>query len=932
MSSRLRRYARRGLLFFVGLLLIGGVLLVVPPFRRATFEPAARAGLVRGLDALLGGSSSVDRLAWKSGGFELENLVWRAAEGPARIRVDWARVDAALWRLARMDLGGIERVVVRGVDIVWVVEPSDAEPAAQTTEGPPAPFSLKLPALPEVEARDVSVEVVGPGWGVELDEFEATLQRRDGQRELMARAPLLRVTGGARSFVDGALELDAAFADRRWDVERLRVGDDLELTAALREKRAGGFVATATARLEAARAELQADWTEEALRGGLTLAPLELDSLPSVFGVPAGLEGTLDLVADWDWGAERPWRQAAVDVDASVVAAKLGGVELERAALALDSKRGVWTAALTAVDVVPAAGVPPLAVDAALAWSGNTVRLERALVSADADSRLAAAGEIPFTLGEGAPDADTPLELTIDGEVADLADWPMGELRGRATLTANLEGTFAAPRAALALDVQDAQWGSYPGGIVQLEASAAEFVSLNVLRVDLPGFANVDATGRWDVETSLAAWTADSPPEWRTAPLTGNLELAVPDLARVSLASETLRRIGGNLSAVVALDGSIEEPAYVATASLTGGRVDFLGDLPSLTNLMLELRAEPGVARIVEGRGASGGGPFTISGEYDYSSDPPVVQAVLAGDNLLFARSRAVLLRGDVDLAIDGPVEQLDVTGDLHVTNGILAFRFNVLDLLEGGTPSVAQEGISLFSLTTPPLSNLRFNIDVTAERPIAIENNVVTARVRPDVKLRGTGEVPELNGTIYVDDAAVSLPGSTLRVERGIVRFDPADPFVPELAFTARTKRLGYDISISVTGPYDEPVIELTSVPPLASEDILVLVLTGQLPADAGSRSGRSQAGQTVALYFGKDLLTKWFASDDPLSDEESFFERFEFVTGQEVSRQGVPTLDASFRLREDLWEDEDRLLLTLERDVWEDYNLGVRWVVRFK
>ena len=134
------------------------------------------------------------------------------------------------------------------------------------------------------------------------------------------------------------------------------------------------------------------------------------------------------------------------------------------------------------------------------------------------------------------------------------------------------------------------------------------------------------------------------------------------------------------------------------------------------------------------------------------------------------------------------------------------------------------------------------------------------------------------------------------------------------------------------MTGPYDEPSVSLSSIPPLANEDILVLLLTGQLPTSSGSRAGRAQAGQTVALYFGKDLLSKWFASDDPLSDEESFFERFDFVTGQEISRQGVPTIEASFRMRQDLWEEDDRLLLSLERDVWEDYNLGVRWVVRLK
>ena len=75
------------------------------------------------------------------------------------------------------------------------------------------------------------------------------------------------------------------------------------------------------------------------------------------------------------------------------------------------------------------------------------------------------------------------------------------------------------------------------------------------------------------------------------------------------------------------------------------------------------------------------------------------------------------------------------------------------------------------------------------------------------------------------------------------------------------------------------------------------------------------------------------WFDSggfDD--RDRDSFVDRLEVVSGQDVSRSGVLTVQATYRLREGLARDRDAVYLVMERDSFEDYNVGLRLVLRLR
>jgi translocation and assembly module TamB len=141
----------------------------------------------------------------------------------------------------------------------------------------------------------------------------------------------------------------------------------------------------------------------------------------------------------------------------------------------------------------------------------------------------------------------------------------------------------------------------------------------------------------------------------------------------------------------------------------------------------------------------------------------------------------------------------------------------------------------------------------------------------------------------------------------------------------------LGYDVTMLVEGPYDEPVVTLSSVPPLGNEELLLLLIAGQQPNTNGDAQAAQRQSMNVAVFLGKDLIARWFGSDS-VEASESIMDRFEIGIGRAVTRSGEETVEAQFRLADDVLRDGDKLYLTGEKDIFDFYNAGLKFVFQFK
>jgi autotransporter translocation and assembly factor TamB len=412
--------------------------------------------------------------------------------------------------------------------------------------------------------------------------------------------------------------------------------------------------------------------------------------------------------------------------------------------------------------------------------------------------------------------------------------------------------------------------------------------------------------------------------------LSGNLEIA--DLNWLAEEISGLRRVSGRLEAEVTMEGAVSTPALNGTVRLSAGELRLDADVPSLYAMNLEAAITPATLQLQTFTAELGGAKFQVSGSMVRNGKSGALADLrLQGDNLLLYRSEGVKLRADTDLTIKGPISRLEVAGEVAITDGRFAKYFDFLSPLQGSTKPRADTGLQLFSIRKPPFSNTRFDVSITAKHPFRIRNNLAKGSVRPDLKLTGTGEVPVLTGKVYVEPTRLSLPAGSLLFESGVIRLDPYSPDRPVLDLVGKSRMLGYDITVLVEGVYDEPVVTLSSIPPLSNEELLLLVLTGQPPKVMGDRTVSQRQAMNVAVYVGRDFISRWFGSES-VESRESILDRFEVEVGRAVTRAGEETLDAQFRLTEGIISDGDTLYLTGEKDVFDFYNAGVKIVFRFK
>ena len=132
-----------------------------------------------------------------------------------------------------------------------------------------------------------------------------------------------------------------------------------------------------------------------------------------------------------------------------------------------------------------------------------------------------------------------------------------------------------------------------------------------------------------------------------------------------------------------------------------------------------------------------------------------------------------------------------------------------------------------------------------------------------------------------------------------------------------AASRQYNYDLKMEISGPADAPILQFTSTPPLSSEQIVLMITAGELPREGRSLSTQSRA-QTLAVYLGKDLLTRLGFGDDKE-------QRLSIHSGEQLSEQGRPTYTVEYELT-------DRWSLVGEYDRFNAYNAGLKWRVYSK
>jgi len=589
-------------------------------------------------------------------------------------------------------------------------------------------------------------------------------------------------------------------------------------------------------------------------------------------------------------------------------------------------------------------GMPfPMSGRFGLQYSPKGVEISEFTWKSHGRNEITLTGFLPFDPMAREPFLDGELTLNSHIDFTALEDIgvflePLGIRKGSIALDVGLTGTWKQPLGHVQLqgegiEVPDTLKEYFDAPIDFTCELAAEpgLIVLRSARLESGVYVS-QAAGSWQHGYTFAELLQKRWPDLQGEVLL-DASLRFNDLNFLKKKLPWLRRIDGDTGVKLHVAGPAFDPAIKGSFFLKDGEISHTYNLPMLSAVNLEGEFDADSITITSMQGEAGGSPVTLNGRISRVPEGIDVNLQLGGRNVLLLRNNDMLLRGDVQLEASGLLGSLVIRGTTGLTGGYYTKNIDFLGKIGTTTAPVSEGGTFLFSFEEQPLKNAVLDIRITTIEPFRIRNNLVRGTLRPELSLKGTGELPYLVGAIYIDPSRVLLPSGRLQVQSGLIGFLERNPDRPQLDLVATSKVLGYDINVVIQGPLDEPVYTLSSSPALPNDDLLLLLLTGQPPKEETvTTQGTLGRGATnVMVYLGRDFLTKWLEDESGTSDE-SILDRFELDYGRAVTKSGEQTVESTFRLSEQQAGKKRVYYLSGEKDSYDAYNYGLRVVFHFE
>jgi translocation and assembly module TamB len=401
-----------------------------------------------------------------------------------------------------------------------------------------------------------------------------------------------------------------------------------------------------------------------------------------------------------------------------------------------------------------------------------------------------------------------------------------------------------------------------------------------------------------------------------------DLQIGSLDLSRLSSGIPSIHRARGSVEGNLRIKGPPSALRYGGSARLRRGELALRGVPVSIDDAELDITVTSSEARILRGSARVGGGEMSVTGRM------PIRGFELGkAEASITMRGVKVPLADGINMTTDADLEASfkPSTGDdepegknLPEIKGTLTLQSFLysrpiglsLDLnqLAGGTTRTA------VSTYDPKNDSFRFDVNVLAQRPLRLSNNLVDMQLDiapPGLALSGTNQRYGARGVLRIlPDSKLRLRSNEFVVREGLVRFDDPLRLAPKVDVRAQTEYRRYastagpgtsvaDTSTSAAataslgqqwrinlyahGDEENLKLDLTSDPSLGQEDIVLLLTLGLTRAEM-DRGLASSIGETVGLealaaITGADKAVKTIV---PIIDEFRFGTAYSSRTGR--------------------------------------------------
>ncbi|MGH7896566.1 MAG: translocation/assembly module TamB domain-containing protein, partial [Candidatus Binatia bacterium] len=289
--------------------------------------------------------------------------------------------------------------------------------------------------------------------------------------------------------------------------------------------------------------------------------------------------------------------------------------------------------------------------------------------------------------------------------------------------------------------------------------------------------------------------------------------------------------------------GSADGWRYHGTLDLSGGALD-LGFLVGITDIAGHAELEGRELSLRELTGKIGGGDFLVAGSL----------ALDRGWDLGWALHQGSLgvpswldYRASGNGRLTGLAFAPRFSGEIEVTQALYDRRIEWVEFL----PWFRRQARPL---RTPGGIPVAIDLHVFADDGVFIDNNLVQAEMRGDLRLRSREESLAWTGTIEVLGGEFVFRRRRFEITGGNVRFHEDRPMNPDLDFdgetSVTTREDEYEITVHVGGTAENPrVVFNADDPSLTENDVLALVTFGRTVAELEGQGGGIDVGEVLAI-----------------------------------------------------------------------------------
>jgi len=502
-------------------------------------------------------------------------------------------------------------------------------------------------------------------------------------------------------------------------------------------------------------------------------------------------------------------------------------------------KDGRWRGELARLDLSgPALGHWSLGASSALVLGAGRIDVQPlCLAAASSEGRVCLSGRWSPGVGRLSTDARAlPLSL--------LGPWlpPGTRIQGAAAAQASLELKPGGVSGSATLDLT-------PGSLM-LPVAAGEPLHLpfgaGKARFDADrGALSLDASLPLTAEDRIAGrLTLGRPDKAGARALAGRVDAAISDLSPTEMLAPQLSEVHGQLSARLAVQGTLDHPQVSGQARLSDGeaRIRPLGI--ELKQIQVAATSQGEERLAIAASAHSGKGQIDAQGgiTFDPHQGWPLEMQV-KGSDFQVVRLPEAVASASPDLHIRSKGGLARVSGSLLIPQASIEIR-----QLPESAVAVSPDQV-LVGEPKPPESEAarvrtQADVQVRLGDKVHFKGYGLTGRLTGSLDLSATDGRSLVQGAIAVKDGRYKAYGQDLKIERGRLMFagPPTNPSL-DVRATRRSQDDSVTAILTLTGPLREPLAQVSSDPALPQEQAMAYLLTGRAP------SGSSSAGATAML-----------------------------------------------------------------------------------